>query len=88
MNIIDYCKAPETSLYTGFDKEEMEKIISTNAALSQYAHEVLSQEEAEFLIYPLGKMLTKEDYSEEELQKLAGFRVEKKIIYESNEDVK
>jgi hypothetical protein len=68
-----------------YTKEQMEKINSCNTVLKEKGMDPLNEEEIEYMLDPSGieKRLTeleKEMQNTETLQKLAGFRVEKKIV--------
>lgn len=78
----------ETLEYTPppkYTKEEQEKINSTNTILVNKGMEELSEKEIEYMLDPSGinkrlKELEKEMHDPEKLQRMAGFRIEKKII--------
>lgn len=68
-----------------YTKEQLEKIDSCNTVLAEKGMDLLTEEEIEYMLDPegFGKRLTdleKEMKDPKNLQKLAGFRVEKKII--------
>lgn len=74
-------RVPE-SKYT---KEQLEKIDNCNTILKEKGMELLSEEEIDYMLDPEGfnKRLTnleEEMSNTENLQRLAGFKVEKKII--------
>lgn len=68
-----------------YTKEEMEKIDMVNSVLNEKGMDELTEEEIEYLLDPADMKKRLEEIEEnmgnpENLQKLAGFRIEKKIV--------
>ncbi len=64
-----------------FTPEEIAKIDKVNAALDSRGERRLSDEEIEYLIDPMGlKRLEEKTPEPKDMQHLAGFKVEKKIV--------
>jgi len=75
----DFVATPETSLLSKYSDAQRQRINDVNRILLQKGEEILSEDEMDFLVDPLGFSQLPE-VSEEELQLLAGFKVEKRII--------
>ena len=68
-----------------YNLEEKEKIHKVNHTLAKNNLYTMTEEEMEHYIYPAGRLIGSGDgneLSEIEIQKLAGFTVEKKIVYD------
>lgn len=63
--------------YKNYSVEQIEAICDVNNVLKQNNRPLLTEEEIERLLYPFGRELK---VDREDLQALAGFRVEKTII--------
>lgn len=70
-------KLPETK-YTA---EQRETIAQVNAAFDEHSMQNMTEEEIEYMLKLLPGGEEPPDPTDEELQYLAGFKVEKKIIY-------
>jgi hypothetical protein len=60
-----------------YTAEQLKAIVEVNSVLEQNGQPVMTDEETEHLLYPFGKEIKVDT---EDLQTLAGFRVEKTII--------
>ena len=63
--------------YRGYTREQLEVIQTTNHVLEHNNQPAMSIEEVEHLLFPFGK---DQKIDAEDLQALAGFKVEKKIV--------
>lgn len=63
--------------YRGYTKEQQEVIQTTNRVLEHNRQPIMTREEADHLIFPFGK---DQKIDDGDLQALAGFKVEKKIV--------
>jgi len=63
--------------YRGYTREQLEVIQTTNCVLEHNNQPAMTIEEVEHLLFPFGKAQKIDD---EDLQALAGFKVEKKIV--------
>ena len=84
----EYVKQTPSSKYT---PEEQAKIDLCNRALSEKGKDPLTEEEIEYMLDPGGlakrvEHINNEMQDHENLQKLAGFRVEKRIVPVENGD--
>jgi hypothetical protein len=66
-----------------YTPEQQAKINQVNQILSMNGEPPITEEECDYMVGPLGadKAYIGSDLDEEELQRLAGFKVEKKITY-------
>ena len=84
-NIITLCDEPLKPMAakeSKYSPEELVKINICNEYLAKNGHELMSEEEISYMLDPTG--LSKVDDTVktiEDLQKLAGFKVEKTIVY-------
>ena len=84
-NIITLCDEPFKLFLEPepkYSPEELEKINICNEYLAKNGHELMTEEEISYMLDPTG--LSKLDDAVgtiEDLQKLAGFKVEKTIVY-------
>lgn len=60
-----------------YTTEQLKAIVEVNSVLAENGQPVMTDEETEHLLYPFGKEL---ENKLDDLQALAGFRVEKTII--------
>jgi len=65
------------NLYRAYTKEQLEVIQTVNRVLEHNNQPTMSIEEVEHLLFPFGK---DQKIDAEDLQALAGFKVEKKIV--------
>lgn len=80
--VIVLLKENFNSLVDGkYTPEQRAKIDQTNALLLAKGHRPLTEEECDWMLVPSSHRTQTEDPAEEELQRLAGFKVEKKITY-------
>ena len=64
-----------------YTKEEIEQIEKVNSVLSDRGEAPMTEEEMEYFVDPMGlTRLEKKTPDPEDIQKLAGFKVEKKIV--------
>jgi len=71
-------KAERTNIFNyRYTAEQLQAISEVNNVLEENSQPLMTEEEIEFLLYPFGK---EKKLTAEELQHLAGFRVEKTII--------
>lgn len=63
--------------YRGYTREQLEVIQTANRVLEHNNQPAMSIEEVEHLLFPFGK---DQKIDAEDLQALAGFKVEKKIV--------
>lgn len=83
-NIVTLCDEPLVykPAETKYSPEELQKINICNEYLAKNGHELMTEEEISYMLDPTG--LSKVDDTVktiEDLQKLAGFKVEKTIVY-------
>lgn len=61
---------------------ELRKIDQCNAALRNHSMTEMTEEEIEFMLHPTGGTKSEDEkVTEDELQRLAGFKVEKTVTY-------
>ena len=64
-----------------YTPEQRAKIDQVNALLTAKDHPPLTEEECDWMLVPTSHKTQTTDPAEDELQRLAGFKVEKKITY-------
>ena len=83
-NITTLCDEPLVfkPVETKYSPEELVKINICNEQLEKNGHELMTEEEISYMLDPTGLSKLKDTVETiEDLQKLAGFKVEKTIVY-------
>lgn len=69
-------------LFSKYTTEQLQQIEICNAALRETGHAEMTEQEIEYMLDPIGtSALAAKITSTAELQQLAGFKVEKTIVY-------
>lgn len=81
-NITTLCNEPMEWVQSKYSPEELKKINLCNEHLAKNGHELMTDEEISYMLDPTGiSKLADTVKTKEDLQKLAGFKVEKTIVY-------